>query len=123
MHKVFVYGTLRIGGSNHFLLEGTELLGNHKTPPVYFMVDLTGCPAVLLEGTTAITGEVYQVDDETLAELDALEGYPWNYYRQRIQTEWGEAWVYIYNDCDSVFPEIISGNWVTYSDQSKDGGL
>jgi gamma-glutamylcyclotransferase (GGCT)/AIG2-like uncharacterized protein YtfP len=50
--------------------------------------------AVPGEGT--VQGEVYRIDNATLAELDALRTRGGEYARQLIQTPYGSAWMYVY---------------------------
>ena len=72
-HRVFVYGTLKSGFRNHYLLEGAEFFGGAATVPTYKMIE-NGFPVIMpdLEGKP-LAGEIYTVDDETLARLDQLE--------------------------------------------------
>lgn len=77
----FVYGTLRKGYGNHPILEDSLFVGNAKSLPQYTMLHLGGFPGVVAGGTTSIVGELYDVDDETLANLDRLEGHP-NFYKR-----------------------------------------
>ncbi|NIP41348.1 MAG: gamma-glutamylcyclotransferase, partial [candidate division Zixibacteria bacterium] len=77
----------------------------------YTMYSLGGFPAVELSGTTAITGEVYEVDDQTFANLDRLEGYPSFYNRIMIDTEHGEAWMYYIEDCSRFSDVVKNGTW------------
>lgn len=107
---VFVYGTLRQGQSNHHLLAQSELLGNHTTPPIYSLYDLGSYPAVI-EGHNAIYGEVYRVDDDTLKQLDILEDVPVDYRREQIETPFGLAWMYIYQQDQQLEKLISSGDW------------
>ncbi|RZF40464.1 hypothetical protein LSTR_LSTR000343 [Laodelphax striatellus] len=111
---VFVYGTLKKGEPNHFILEDSsngysKCLFEAKTKSKYpliigspynipFMIDLksTGFN---------VCGEVYVVDDKMLAVLDELEEHP-NVYKRRkedIIFKEGEkekcfddAWMYFY---------------------------
>lgn len=97
-HLVFVYGSLMHGYANHDLLvrAGAEFVGEEGLSHGYTMVDVGMYPGILNSGTQAISGELYRVDDETLAELDILEGAPTLYERKRVRTESGlRAWVYI----------------------------
>ncbi len=48
------------------------------------MVSLGAYPGIIAGGSTAIVGEVYEVDEATLAELDRLEGHPEFYRRTEI---------------------------------------
>lgn len=78
---VFVYGTLKRGHGNHRLLEagGARLLGTDSIKG-WSMHDLGAFPAVA-EGWDTVHGEVFEVDAETLARLDRLEGIPSFYQR------------------------------------------
>ena len=79
-HRVFVYGTLRRGLSNHALLEASRFAGEAATLTPYWMIT-TGRFPVLLDQVPgdfgvpalAVAGEIYHVDDACLAELDRLE--------------------------------------------------
>ena len=96
MTRVFVYGTLKRGHGNHLLLCASRFLGECHTPPVYSLHDLGFFPGLVSGGQTSITGEVYEVNDDTLEALDVLEGYPRFYDRELIDTPYGAAWVYVY---------------------------
>ncbi|EGA64697.1 gamma-glutamylcyclotransferase [Vibrio brasiliensis] len=109
-HLVFVYGTLRHGERNHHLLANSQCLGNFTTPPVYSLYDLGAYPAVT-EGHSAIFGEVYLIDDQTLKQLDIIEDVPVTYRREQIETTFGLAWVYIYQDISQLDVLIASGDW------------
>ncbi len=47
-------------------------------------------------GNGTVHGEVYRIDNATLAELDALRTRGGEYARQLIQTPYGSAWMYVY---------------------------
>ena len=113
MHKVVVYGSLKRGLYNSRLLDGIECLDDS----VYFtgtMASLGGYPCVTQHGNTKIKGELYEVDDETLARLDRLEGHPSFYERKRVHTSAGEAWIYFIDDQSYYGPSarlVKSGVW------------
>ncbi|UPQ88272.1 gamma-glutamylcyclotransferase family protein [Vibrio sinaloensis] len=109
-HLVFVYGTLRSGESNHYLLEHSQCLGHYTTPAIYSLYDLGPYPAVI-EGRDAIVGEVYLVDQRTLEQLDRLEDIPVTYRREQIETPFGLAWIYLYQDSSQLDVLIASGDW------------
>lgn len=71
--RLFVYGTLRRGFPNHGELAGATLVGAILTEARYALVEREGYPA-LVGGKDAIPGELYAVDAEHLARLDAFEG-------------------------------------------------
>lgn len=118
---VAVYGSLREGLHNYPCLNGSELMGQYETEPIYTMISLGGYPGVLKEGSTSIVMEVYKVDAKTLVRLDNLEGYRGpgknNFYnREKISTPFGDAYTYFYN-ADSPLMRakaIETGDWVDY---------
>lgn len=112
---VFVYGTLRQGEYNAPYLKGARFLGPCLSASAYTMWDLGAYPGVVPGGDAPVVGEVYQVDDETLAQLDVLEGYPHDYMRERIDTPYGAAWIYLLRDAErGDRPVVNSGDWCDY---------
>ncbi|MFV8833648.1 gamma-glutamylcyclotransferase [Aquisalimonas sp.] len=109
--QIFVYGTLRRGGSNHRLLQDARLLGEHLTDPVFAMLDIGPYPGVVPGGQTAVRGEVYVVTPARFRELDALEDYPRTYTRRPLTTPWGDAWIYLYRPRGQRLPQVSSGDW------------
>lgn len=96
-NKVFVYGTLKKGN----FTRGMDRFGNAEfigkaltTDSLYKMYSLGAFPAVSISGDNVVSGEVWQVDDETFKILDQIEGYPDFYTRSVINTTLGEAWMY-----------------------------
>lgn len=84
MSLVFVYGTLKRGGSNHHYMAGQKFLGIARTPPGYRLYDLGGHPGMILKSDDrdGVTGEVWSVDAACLAQLDVLEGIAQGIYRR-----------------------------------------
>jgi len=76
MTTLFIYGTLKRGGSNHLYLAGQRYLGPARTGPGFTLYSLGDYPGMVrAPGDTAgVTGELWVVDDACLAELDRLEG-------------------------------------------------
>lgn len=108
---VFVYGTLRRGEVNHYLLETAHFYGPHSTEPHYKMFSLGAYPAVVQGGPDRVQGEVYRVDGRTMSRLDWLEGYPGAYRRKLIPTPWGRAWIYLYREGVHDRKRIPGGLW------------
>jgi gamma-glutamylaminecyclotransferase len=70
---LFVYGTLRRGGKNHFYLAKTSFQGNAETYPEYTL-GMTDEYLILQEGgRCCVSGEVYSVPPHVLSQLDNLE--------------------------------------------------
>jgi gamma-glutamylaminecyclotransferase len=89
-HLVFTYGTLLRGESNHDLLLRARFVAEARTEPCFELFDLGPFPAMSTGGETAVVGEIYAVDDATLARLDHLEGHPRLYQRTQIRLEGGQ---------------------------------
>jgi gamma-glutamylcyclotransferase (GGCT)/AIG2-like uncharacterized protein YtfP len=82
--SVFVYGTLKRGYSNHYLLETARYLGNAITKQPHLLGD-AGFPVCMpTDAPTYVFGEVYEVDDDTLTRLDRLESEGRMYHRRPI---------------------------------------
>ncbi len=84
MTTLFVYGTLKRGGSNHGYLAGQRFLGTAQTPPGYTLYSLGSYPGLvpLPTDTVGVTGELWSVDSACLARLDVLEGLAEGVYRR-----------------------------------------
>ncbi|MCI3918760.1 gamma-glutamylcyclotransferase [Paenibacillus sp. TRM 82003] len=129
-HKVFVYGTLLRGESNNSLLRQARLCSEQAKVRGALLDTGDGYPALVLERFAAeqavpeseaaadgapfdrtnlgdwVYGELYAVDEATLAALDELEDYfgPGDarnlYDRERVKvtsdTEVQEAWTYTF---------------------------
>lgn len=118
----FFYGTLLKNQGNHRLLreEGVEFLGNHTTKPAYTMLTCGGFPIVLPYGKTPIKGELYQVSNEkVIHRLYSLEGFTGeighhaNWYdAKKINTEKGEALMFIQHDNKNNLKVVKSGDWL-----------
>ena len=81
---VFVYGTLKRGGSNHACLIGQKFIGPAQTIAGYRLISLGDYPGIISDQTrtTGVTGEVWSVDDRCLQQLDELEGLPEGLFRR-----------------------------------------
>ncbi len=88
--RVFVYGTLLAGESNHRHLAYARLVGEAQTRPEFTLYDLGFYPGMVRVGTCVILGEIYEVDEPTLAALDRLEAHPRFYRRTAIELASGD---------------------------------
>jgi gamma-glutamylaminecyclotransferase len=70
---LFVYGSLKRGRRHHTELGGARFVGVARTAPEYRLLDLGEYPA-LAAGSRAIEGELYEVTEALLVELDRFEG-------------------------------------------------
>lgn len=116
---VFVYGTLMSGFGNNRLLKNSNLEYYATTEEEYKLV-ANSIPYLLEdEGSTYVRGEVYRVNENTLRNLDSLEGHP-NWYVRKIVnviTDQGDrirAWVYFMPEQPSGVSIIESGSYRDY---------
>lgn len=133
--RVFVYGSLLAGEPNHRLLRGgtivsedgcfsrshapAKFLGAASTQPLFRLWDLGSYPGMTRGGAVSVVGEVYDVDEGTLARLDALEGHPSFYRRERLRLVGNQkcqtAWVYLLvHEPRAPRGEVLDGNWQLY---------
>jgi len=132
MHKVFVYGTLRVGEGNWRWLLKEKAGAFHIGSDIiegFTMINLGAFPALIENKTVpeelqneVIIGDVFEVNDERLEALDRLEGYPDFYDRVEVETQNnGKCWVYYHNnvtgkELDSYLDRVISsGDWLNSS--------
>lgn len=102
MHRVFVYGSLKRGRYNNELLRESRFIGERITQDeTWIMRSLGGFPGVVKQyhgGLSAsICGDLYEVDDMTLARLDRLEsnGHFYNRELVKLRDESEPAWMYV----------------------------
>ena len=104
LKKVFVYGTLKQGERNNYLLLDSKLIGKATSLFEMAMTNGTGhypyCYGEHPNGYE-IEGEIYQVTDKIMETLDKLEGYPTHYTRKETlfvaDTGVETAWIYLIN--------------------------
>lgn len=84
--KIFVYGTLKRGGSNHRYLAGQTFVGEARTTAGFTLYQLEGYPGLVVDPTDreGVTGEIWSVDPNCLAALDELEGLAEGLYRRVV---------------------------------------
>lgn len=110
---MFVYGTLLAGERNHRHLTGARLVGEARTKPAFRLHDLGPFPGLVAGGEHAVLGEVYAVDEATLAALDRLEDHPRLYQRTSIVLAGGaNVETYLMTPRQVAdHPIISSGSW------------
>jgi gamma-glutamylaminecyclotransferase len=121
--RVFVYGSLRRGQGNHAVIQAGTFVGEARTLPRFTLYNLGPFPALVSDGNTAVVGELYEVDEQTLGRLDRLEGCPRLYQRHAITLEDGTlAHAYVQR-LDQVRgrSKIASGNWCAHRKELQCG--
>lgn len=119
-HLVFVYGTLRSGSTGAMSLRFPNSKFVADTKVSGSLYDLGAYPGLLLnESNSLVTGEVYEVDDETLHKLDKFEASS-NYVRKQVELSLGAhrrtCWAYEpAPEFYSLSTMITSGDWIEYA--------
>jgi gamma-glutamylcyclotransferase (GGCT)/AIG2-like uncharacterized protein YtfP len=124
-HLVFVYGTLRRGGSRPMSIAfpNSKFIADGKVRGSLY--DLGAYPGLLGdESNSWVVGEVYEVDDEILSKLDDYEASS-NYWRKQVEVSLGTnrraCWIYEPNpECYSPRTLITSGDWIEYAKTKTD---
>lgn len=123
---VFVYGTLRRGGSNHFRMAGARFVALGSITGRIYRIDWY--PGLVLDPVgDEIHGEIYALDPEQLAALDVFEGFSageieGSEYR-RVETtvvqqdsQTRTAWVWEWVGLTDESQRISGGNWLNSAD-------
>ena len=120
-HIIAVYGTLKKGFGNHYLIEQAEYLGEDYLP--FKAIQGTGFPITEFDFKKIPTTdkylkvELYKVTDlDQLKSIDALEGHPNWYQRKFINTLSGKT-VEVYN----MFNTIVTEQEKEFFVEEKDG--
>jgi len=83
---LFVYGTLKQGFWNDYFMRNCAFIGTYATKEHFCLIISGGCPFVAsTPGLYPIQGEVYDVDVESLVEIDALENNGSWYTRRPVE--------------------------------------
>lgn len=117
---VFVYGSLKKGFGNHRLLE--KAISHGKGTISGRIYSLGSYPGLKEAVDDKVHGELYEVNDATLAALDRLEGHPRMYERKEVAVylpgdpeqmddDATVAWTYFYNGSVDNRHYIRSGEW------------
>jgi gamma-glutamylcyclotransferase (GGCT)/AIG2-like uncharacterized protein YtfP len=120
-HLVFVYGSLRRGNAGAMSVrfpDATYVAEGRVRGSLY---DLGEYPGLVLDGAApVVTGEVYEVDDDTLDRLDKFE-LTSDYIRKQVEVEHGlertDCWIYVPERDAGIFTDcelIESGDWLAH---------
>ena len=98
-HRLFIYGTLKRSERNAHRMAAARYLRDAVTRDAVFSMGLyesktfqgRSTPDVRAGGTMRLSGELYEVDDALLAELDAFERVGIEYVRTTVVLDDGSA--------------------------------
>jgi gamma-glutamylcyclotransferase (GGCT)/AIG2-like uncharacterized protein YtfP len=113
LHKIFVYGTLKRGGRLHHNLSPNK----HNNSRFVCEDTVSNCNLYMIQwypgvddGDGIVAGEVYEIDEPMLAQMDELEDEGILYRRTLKTTQSGhDVWIYMYlGDVDPT-SKVVSG--------------
>jgi gamma-glutamylcyclotransferase (GGCT)/AIG2-like uncharacterized protein YtfP/broad specificity phosphatase PhoE len=126
-HLVFVYGSLRRGAARAMSIRfpNSKFIAAAKVSGSLY--DLGAYPGLLLnESNSLVVGEAYEVDDETLTQLDDFEASS-KYRRQQVEISFDDqritGWTYIPESDSESYSQrtlITSGDWLEHARTKTD---
>jgi gamma-glutamylcyclotransferase (GGCT)/AIG2-like uncharacterized protein YtfP len=124
-HLVFVYGTLRRGCARAMSIRfpNSKFIADARVSGSLY--DLGAYPGLIIEQSNSLVrGEVYEVDDEILNQLDDFEASS-NYRRKQVEVALGGerrmCWTYEPDPAFYSFAALItSGDWTEYAKTKTD---
>ena len=124
-HCVFVYGSLRGGSARSMSIRFPESKFIAEAKVNGCLYDLGSYPGLQLNNSNSmVVGEVYEVDDELLEQLDEFEAST-NYLRKQVEITTGAqrrmCWTYEPDpEFYSLCTLISSGDWLEYTETKPD---
>jgi len=118
---VFVYGTLRRGGSNQWRMAQARFMVEGSVRGRLYRIDWF--PGFLAdENAGQVRGEIFMVDTDTMAALDEFEGSEYRRAKIAVEnvdaTDAGsiiEAWIWQWLGEANESQRIPSGDWLAES--------
>lgn len=98
---LFVYGSLKRGKEYNYLLEKAKFISEAVTLEKYAMY-LDDIPYVYKNRKISyISGELYEIDDKILREIDLFEDHPKFYFRELVEVKTTKgiivkSWIYFF---------------------------
>lgn len=119
-HLIFIYGSLRRGSAGSMTVRFPRAKFIAETKVRGRLYDLGPYPGLQLDNADSfVSGEVYEIDDETLKLLDEFETSS-NYRRAQVEISVGagkrSCWTYEPDPSAHPLNKLIpSGDWIEYA--------
>lgn len=117
-YKVAVYGSLRKGLYNHYLMSHSDFIKTVSVEVPFKMISMSDrFPALIpIKENNLVVFELYKIDDKTARNLDILEGYPDFYSKKYIKIEDEDYLVYYLSPLKITNEEEVvkSGDWTEF---------
>ncbi len=113
MERLFVYGTLMRGEPGHATLEKARFVELARTEARYTLVELGVHAGLLDAGSTAVVGEVYELDRHAMLACDKHCDHPARFRRDWIDLAGGtRAYAYfVHSDQARARRRLHGGDW------------
>lgn len=116
MSILFVYGTLKRNMRSHHILANHKVsfLRESSTQPKYHLYNLGWFPGMVIDEDVdgGVKGELYEVTDDCIKQLDVYEGIPNLFDRKEIELEdSSKAISYLYMNDVSLRTKVEDGVW------------
>ncbi len=122
---LFIYGTLRRGGSAHYMMADAKYVsaGTIKGR----LVHVNQYPGLIRDSESIVKGELYLVSADLVVNLDQYEGcneFPPLYISKKIEVllDSGEklsAATYVFQQLKKHHEEIECGDWIEWCERKK----
>ncbi|SDJ69271.1 gamma-glutamylcyclotransferase [Sediminibacillus albus] len=132
-HLIFVYGTLMEHEPNHHLLKDAKCVARHGWTSGALYDTRKGYPVLSLDSSQRVYGEVYEISEEDLQEIDKLEGFQdkkkdngFTRTVQTIQSDFGifQANVYVNESFQlESLKRVAFGDWKAHRYLDRDSFL
>lgn len=113
---LFVYGTLRLGGSHHHLLGEAEVEKKAFTLKGYSMYSAGWYPVVVPddEGENTVTGDILRIRTDLVPKLDVYEGNEFTRKQIEIPGIKTLVWIYLFKESGdpTSFEMVPGGDWL-----------
>ncbi len=122
---VGIYDSFRKEGKRSITMNSAEskLIGSYCTEPIYNVYDLQfedEC-GITNNGNISVKIEVYEVNEAMLKKLSRnycyyseLDDKDNIYSKEKVNSPYGEIFIFIYNDVDETSEQIYNGDWIEY---------
>ena len=114
--KLFVYGSLMQGQRNHDNLKDSAFLGEAETGAEFEMVTNGSIP-IVRPGSEIVRGELYEVSDEVLKNIEVLEEVAAGLYKKiEIDVKGEKAVIFLGGTIleSDNWAKVEGGDWKKY---------
>ncbi|MGB3182352.1 MAG: gamma-glutamylcyclotransferase family protein [Cyclobacteriaceae bacterium] len=113
---IFVYGTLRVGGSHHHLLGEATVINKSYSLPGHCMYSAGWYPVVVADQDSPhqVVGDIIGIQADLIPKLDVYEGNEFSRKLIEIPQLKQPVWVYVLKDSEDVssYKAVPGGDWL-----------